>query len=198
MMVQVRILEIDFCDVIMKAMPVLQNNVCSDGSAFSKILLVASRLPREVIGTMLEAIPVEDQREIVSLLVEENREQLRCTVLQLLKQNGIDVSVDEICLSKQLQLCVTVCDVNYTALAIKYLPMIRQGVIFREHPVLATLLKLPDGMLRGAISKIPQDQKDKIIAAMINKNTDTLITKIEEIIACNDLHVRLGDLSVQI
>ena len=146
MKLRIQIKEIDFCDVILKAMPVLQKQALHDGSAISKILSVATQLPHEVIRTMLEAVSQEDKCEIVALLVGENKEQLHRALSQLLKKNEIDVSLDEVNLSNDLVLSVGISNLNYAALAAKYLPLVRDGLIIGENPAMEMLhavLKLP-------------------------------------------------------
>ena len=107
MIIQIRVKEISFSDVILKAMPVLREKAPKNGSAISKIVSVVTQLPAEVICTMLDAVPQEDQSEIVFLLVRDNQEKLTQTLSQLLRQNDIDVSLDALNLSEKLELSVS-------------------------------------------------------------------------------------------
>ena len=142
MKVTIQIKEIDFCDVILKTMPVLQEKASNDGSAISMIISVVTKLPHEVIRTMLEAVSHEDKCEIVALLVRENNDKLHQALSQMLKQNEIDVSLDEVSLSSDLALSVAVSNLNYAALAAKYLPLVRDSLIVQENPVAAMLAAL--------------------------------------------------------
>jgi hypothetical protein len=162
MKLRIQIKEIDFCDVILKAMPVLQEKASNDGSAISKIVSVVTQLPHEVIRTMLEAVSQEDKCEIVALLVRDNKEKLHQALSQLLKKNEIDVSLDEMSLSEELELRVTVGNLNYAALVAKYLPAIREGLMNQDNPVtamLAALLKLPGALLYDTLAKNPAGEK---------------------------------------
>ena len=201
MKLRIQIKEIDFCDVILKAMPVLQEKAPHNGSAISKIISVVTQLPHEVIRTMLEAVSQEDKCEIVALLVRENKEKLCQALSQLLKKNEIDVSLDEVSLSNDLALNIEVSNLNYAALAVKYLPLVRDGLIIGENPAMEMLhavLKLPGMLLYGALAKIPQNKKDEAVAYLINKNKDKIIAKLEEKMANQDIHIRLGDLNVEV
>lgn len=201
MKVTIQIKEIDFCDVILKAMSVLQEKAPNDGSAISKIISVVTQLPHEVIRTILEAVSHEDKCEIVALLVHENIDKLHQTLSQLLKQNEIDISLDEVSLSNNLALSVAVSNLNYAALAAKYLPMVRDSLIVQENPVtamLAALLKLPGVLLYAALAKIPQNKKDEAVAYLINTNKDKIITKLEDTMDNQNIHIRLGDLKVEV
>ena len=60
MVLKLQINEIDFGDVILKALPVLREKASDDGSAVSKIIAAVTQLPSEVIRTMLDAVPRED------------------------------------------------------------------------------------------------------------------------------------------
>lgn len=200
MKLKIQIKEIDFADVILKAMPVLQEKVPNDGSAISKIISVVTQLPSEVICTMLDAVSQDDKYEIVVLLVRENKDKIRQALSQLLKQNDIDVSLDDMTLSDEMELSIAVSNLNYTTLAAKYLPMVRNSFIMDENPataILTALLKLPGMLLYGALAKIPQDKKDETVAYLVNKNKDKIIAKIEDMLVKQNIHIRLADLKVE-
>ena len=118
MKLSIKIKEIDFYDVIRKAMPVLQEKTPKDGSAIAKIIAVVTQLPEAVIHTMLNAVPYEDKYEIVALLVRENQEKIQAALSQLLKKNEIDVSLDSMVIRDDLELSVVVSNLNYAALAL--------------------------------------------------------------------------------
>lgn len=198
MIIQIRVKEISFSDVILKAMPVLREKAPKNGSAISKIVSVVTQLPAEVICTMLDAVPQEDQSEIVFLLVRDNQEKLTQTLSLLLRQNDIDVSLDALNLSEKLELSVSTSGLNYAALAAKFLPLIRNSIGLEESPVITALLKLPGKLLIGALDKIPQDKKDEAIAYLINKNQDIIILKIEDMLRKQDIHIQLADLRVKV
>lgn len=201
MKLKIRIREIDFCDIILKAMPVLRENTAYDGSAGSKIISVVTQLPQNVIRAMLEAVPQKDQCEIVTLLVRENRDKLHQGLSRILKENEIDVSLDELSLSDAMELTISVSNLNYAALAVKYLPLIHGNLPVGENTViemLAKLAKLPVMVLYGALAKIPQDKKDEAVAFLINRNADRIIAKMEDMLSEQDIHIRLEDLAVEI
>lgn len=201
MKLRIQIKEIDFCDVILKAMPVLQEKAPNDGSTISKIISVVTQLPHEVIRTMLEAVSQEDKCEIVALLVRDNKEKLKQMLSQLLKQNDIDVSLDEMSLSDELEVSIAVSNLNYAALAVKYLPMVRDSFIIGENPAIEMLtawLKLPGRLLYGVLAKVPQDKKDEAVVYLINKNKDRIIAKLEDMMADQNIHIRLDDLKVEV
>lgn len=58
MKLSIHIKEIDFCDLVRKAMRVLQEKVPNDGSATAKIIAVVTQFPEDVIYTMLNAVPL--------------------------------------------------------------------------------------------------------------------------------------------
>lgn len=201
MKIKIQIREIDFGDVILKVMPLLQEKAPKDASAISKIIATVTQLPSDVIRTMLNAVSQEDKSEIVALLVRDNKEKIMNLLSQLLKQNDIDVSLDGMSVNEKLELCVTVSNFNYAALAAKYLPLVRNSLIIDENPALAmlsTLLKLPGILLYSALEKIPQDKKDESVAYLVNRNEDRIIAKIEEMLIKQDMHVRLDDLRVEV
>lgn len=201
MKLKLQIKEIDFADVILKAMPVLREKAPNDGSAIAKIISVVTQLPFEAICTMLDAVSQDDKYEIVVLLVRENKDKIRQALSQLLKQYDIDVSLDDITLSDEMELSIAVSNLNYASLAAKYLPMVRNSFIVDENPataILTALLILPGMLLYGALAKIPQDKKDETVAYLVNKNKDKIIAKIEDMLVKQDIHIHLADLKVEV
>ena len=201
MKVYIQVKEIDFYDVIMKAMPVLQEKAPDDGSAIAKIISVLTDLPADVIGIMLNAVSQSDKQEIAALLVRDYNEKVKQMTARMLEQNGIDVMLNEIDLSDKMELDITVSDLNYAALAEKYLPMVRNSFITGENPAMemfAALLKLPGMLLYAALAKIPQNKKDEAIAYLINKNKDKIIAKLEDLFDKQNIHIRLADLNVEV
>ena len=85
---KIQIKEIDFSDVIMKAIPVLREKAPNDGSAISKIISVVTQLPSKVICTMLDAVSQDDKYEIVALLVRDNQEKLKKMLSQFPDRYG--------------------------------------------------------------------------------------------------------------
>ena len=67
-------------------------------------------------------------------------------------------------------------------------------VILKAMPVLHEKV-LNDG---SAIAKIPQDKKDEAVAYLISKNKDRIIAKLEDMLANQDIHIRLDDLKVEV
>lgn len=201
MKINIQLKEIDFADVILKAMPLLQEKAPQDDSAISKIISTVTQLPSNVIRTMVDAVSQEDKCEIVALLARDNEQKIMNLLSQLLKQNDIDVSLDGMSLDEKLELRLTVSNLNYAALAAKYLPFVRNSLIIDENPafaMLAALLKLPGFLLYGALEKIPQDKKDEAVAYLVNKNKDRIIAKIEGMLIKQGMHIRLGDLHVEV
>ena len=200
MNLSIQIKEIDFFDVIRKAKPVLQEKAPNDGSATAKIIDVVTKLPEDVIHTMLNAVPYQDKCEIVALLLRENKEKIQAALSQQLKKYEIYVSLDSLVIRDNLELSVAVSNLDYAALASKYLPLVRDGLIVQENPItamLAALLKLPGMLLVGAISKIPQTKKDEAVAYLINKNSGAIIEKIEGLLQKQDIHIKFENLKVE-
>lgn len=201
MEVKVQIKEIEFFDVIMRAMPFLQAKAPDDGSAVSKIIYVVTQLPPDVICTTLNAVSRDDQYEIVSLLVRDNKEKLIKVLSQVLKQNGIDASLRELNLSDKMELRIKVNDLDYAALAVRYLPLVRNGFIMGENPALDVIMLLPKltgVLLISALAKIPLKKKDEAVAYLVNKNKDKIIAKIEEVLVKQGIHACLGDLTIKV
>lgn len=198
MRVNVRIKEIDYCDVILKAMPALKSKAPDDGSAMAKIISVVTQLPDDVIRTMVDAISQEDKNEIVVCLVRENREKLKQVLSQILKQNGIELSLRELSISNKMELGIGIINLNYGALAERYLPMVHRYNVTDVYTttMLASLAALSGMLLRKAVDKIPQQKKDKIVADLVNKNSKAIMTKIEKIALKQGIRIQLSALNV--
>lgn len=200
MKLKIQIQEIDFGDVILKAMSASREKMPINGRANSKIISVVTQLPSEVIRTVLDAVPQKDKCEIAALLVQENAFGIRAALSRQLERFGVEASVDEVSLSNEMEVSVAVSNLNYEALAETYLPFIREGIVLHENPSLAileTLLKLPGKLLYSALAKIPQNKKDEAVVYLINRYQATIISKLEAVLASQDIRITLGELHVE-
>lgn len=181
-------------------MPILREKAQSDCCAISKIISVVTKLPSEVIRTMMNSVSYEDKCEIVALLVRDHNDKIREGLSQLLKQNGINAALGEVSISSVLELSVTLSNLNYAALITRYRSMIQDGLLTQENPItemLATPLRLPNVLLYGALAKIPQNRKDEAVAYLINKNSNRIIEGIESAVRSQNIHIRFGKFEVE-
>lgn len=200
MKLKIRIKEIDFCDILMKALPVLGKNAPNNGKAISRILSVVSQLPAEAVRPLVDALPRNELYQIASLLVRENKYKIMNALSQLLKQKGFDLKVSDISLSSQLELSITIQNLSFATLAAKYLPLYTSTHIIHENPfmdVLSFYVSIPTKLLCAMLSKISPAKIDETIVNLINKNKGGIMKKIESMMAKQGIRIRLEDLVLE-
>lgn len=201
MILHLNISEFEHADAACRALAMLREKVSDNGSAASKLLCTAAQLPDELVYSVFDAVSQEDKNEILVRLVQENKEKLLDIAARMLMQNGIDATVDDVALSRELEVSVAVSRINYLALAEKFFPLLRNEAVLSEDSaaaILHTLLKLPTILIRGALDKIPQRKKDEVVVYLINRYRDAILSKMMELADNNGIRLRLENLSARI
>lgn len=199
MRILIQINSIDYGDVAVKALPMLQNKAGDSDSAMSKIMAAVANLPPDLVHQLLDAIPQEDKNEIISKLICENHERI-ITAVNSLTQKNFYSAVDGIVLNKELLLGLSISKIDYSALAEKYLPVIADSISGQRHPivsVIAGLLKLPPKMYSFLINKLKQETKDEAVAFLINTNQQKLITLAENAAQKQGIHLKIAGITVE-
>lgn len=199
MKLTIKIQQIDLCECLLQAMPILREKVPQDGTAVSRILRVVTQLPDHVIRTMLEAVPESELQEILVLLIRENQEKIRQKLENLLKENQVEVSLEELTLSDGMELRMRINDLDYARLL--QMPAVQNAV--RNHAaqgnvLLTSLLAAPEFLLRGMLDRIPQETKDQIALSLLNKYSDALTAKLEHLIQKRGIQIQLSDLRAEL
>lgn len=75
MKLTIKIREINYGDVAVKALPLLGSAAQNYGSAVEKTIAAVSMLPEELIHSIFDAIPTEQKNDLVSAFVMEYGEK---------------------------------------------------------------------------------------------------------------------------
>lgn len=200
MEVKIRIAEIDYGEVAVKVLPMLKKKTETDEGAMAKLLSAIVQLPSELIGDIFEAIPMEQKNEIVSGFAEENKARLLCAINKLAEKNEIGISMSHFSMSRNLEIAAEVEIIDDLRLVNKFLPVIKEKLL--------AMGSVP-GMLRPVIERASADQicsllnrfagtnKGAFLASLINQNQNRLITLLEDAAGRQNIHLKIGSVSVQ-
>ena len=81
-----------------------------------------------------------------------------------------------------MKIALEITDMDYSALVEYLLPIVRDRYKQNEDlgsKVLSTIASVPPSMVGKMVQMLPQDKKDEIAAALLDKNKDRLIQMIE-------------------
>lgn len=177
-------------------MPLLRERIKDDGSFLSRLSALALSLPSDKILPLINALTTREKDGLLSMAVEEYEDKLAELCNKLLRQEGLELAVKDISLSRELEGCISLCDINYLALARRFLPMV-PGAVLKDSP-LSMLAGLPAKLLYTALEKLPHSRLEQAAVYLINKSNFKIIDKIEALAESKGFRISLTSLSAEI
>lgn len=183
MKVTIRIREINYGDVALKAMPLMQKVGERKNNATGKIILAISNLPDGLIYDFFDAIPVEQKNEIAAAYATENKEKFLGAANKISADYRVGITLSDYTVDQNLVFTALIEEIDYQTIAEKFLPEIRDYLL--------SLVSL-SGFLKPVVEKASAKQicdlldkflgkkKESVIVSLMNKNQLKLISLIEE------------------
>lgn len=196
MELQIKISRINYGEVAVKALPLLRAKIRDDGSAVAKILLAITQLPPEMICGIFDAMPQEQKDEIVALLAAENKEKLLKLAMAVAEKNGIRITVEDVTVSKELQIGVFVRQIDYAGLVVRFLPLVKDKLKALEGSEMKILTKLADASSELAcefLKLIPREYQDKIAVFLLNQCREQILEMIVGTFQKNGIEIEIED-----
>lgn len=197
MKITMKIQDIHYGDVAVQALPLLVEKHPTEDTAMNKLLRAIAHLPEDVVYSLFDAIPQQEKNEIVSLLVQENKEKILAYATQFLQEQRIGLTIQNLAVASDLALELDILDIDYGSLVQKLLPLI-QDKLAEEHDNMANILgKIPAGSSNILLGFLPQKAKNDIAAYLINKGQDQILRFAMQAAANRNIRLELADLNVE-
>ena len=181
MRLSIKLDEINYGDVAVKAMPFLRKAAQTQNNAVGKTIAAISQLPDNLIYNIFDAIPMEQNNEIVAAFAMENKEKFLAAVNKMSRDYKIGVMLSNYTMNQELELSAIVSEIDYQTIAERFLPEIREkllsmgGMVSFLKPVIE---KASAEQICGLLDKILGKTKEALIASLINKNQQKLISLV--------------------
>lgn len=197
MKITMKIQDIRYGDVAVQGLPVLAEKLPQEDTAMNKLLRAIAHLPEDVVYSLFDAIPQQEKNEIVSLLVQENKEKILAYATQFLQEQRIGLTLQNLAVTSGLAVELDVLDIDYGSLVQKLLPLI-QDKLAENHDNMANILgKIPAGSPNILLGFLPQKAKDDIASYLINKAQDQILRFAMKAAANRSIRLKLADLVVE-
>lgn len=197
MKITMKIQDIHYGDVAVQALPLLVEKRPTEDTAMNKLLRAIAHLPEDVVYSLFDAIPQQEKNEIVSLLVQENKEKILAYATQFLQEQRIGLTIQNLAVASDLALELDILDIDYGSLVQKLLPLI-QDKLAEEHDNMENILgKIPAGSSNILLGFLPQKAKNDIAAYLINKGQDQILRFAMQAAANRNIRLELADLNVE-
>lgn len=200
MEITVKIEEINYGDVAVKAMPFLRKAAQKQNNAVGKTIMAISDLPDSLIYDLFDAIPVEQKNEIVAAFAMENKAKVLSAVNKLSEDHKIGVTLSDYSVDQRLEFAAVVDKIDYQAIADRFLPEIREkllnmgGMVSFLHPVIE---KASAEQVCRLLDKILGKNKESLIASLINKNQQKLISLVEDTAKKQTINLKIAAIIVE-
>lgn len=200
MKLTIKLDEINYGDVAVKAMPFLRQAAQKQNNAVGKTVAAISQLPDDLIYNIFDAIPMEQKNEIVAAFAMENKEKILAAINKMSKDYKIGVTLSNYAMNKELGLSAIVSEIDYQTIAERFLPEIREkllnmgGMVAFLRPVIE---KASAEQVCGLLDKILGKNKESLIASLINKNQQKLISLIEDAAKKQNIDLKINSIIVE-
>lgn len=200
MEIKVKIGEIDYGTIAAKVMPLLRKKGESMDGAVGKLLSAMARLPAKLVYELFDAIPKAEKNEIVASLVEENQERIVGIANEQLCGNGINISVERLSVTPDLDIRLVVGSIDYGGLVVKILPLVRDKLAEANGPAAPLLAKLSGAtpiQIQGMLAFLPQSVKDEAVVYLLNQNRERIISLFSSAAKKHGVGFTISDLTVE-
>lgn len=200
MKLTIKLDEISYGDVAVKAMPFLRQAAQKQNNAVGKTIAAISQLPYDLIYSIFDAIPMERKNEIVAAFVMENKEKILAAINKMSKDYKIGVTLSNYAMNQELGLSAIVSEIDYQTIAERFLPEIREkllnmgGMVAFLRPVIE---KASAEQVCELLDKILGKNKESLIASLINKNQQKLISLIEDAAKKQNIDLKINSIIVE-
>lgn len=196
MKIQIKLDNISYGDVAVKAMPALCAHMQKRDTAAAKIVSAMAALPESLIRQVFEAIPLEDQNVILSLLLQEYRDVILAHGTKLAGEHGLTLSLVNLQVTKALDICIELQDVDCVSLVKRFYPLVEKKLASSQEPGAILLRKIPVGHAEKMLKLLPSSAKEQVLAYLLTQNSDKICAGLEKALEENGIHVRVQSLSV--
>lgn len=200
MEIRMKIGQIDYGTIAAKAMPLLCKKAETMEGAVGKLLSALTHLPARLVYELFDAIPKAEKNEIVALLVEENQERIVGIANAQLQGNGINISVERLSVTPDLEIRLAVGSIDYGGLIVKILPLVRDklaGAVGGPAQILSKLSGATPAQIQGMLAFLPQAVKDEAAAYLLNQNRERIISMFSAAAQKHGVGCTISDLTVE-
>ena len=196
----IKIDEINYGDVAVKAMPLLREAARKQNGAVGKLLGALTELPEYQISDLLDAISVTVKNEIISDLATEHSNTILRIINDAAYEHQIGVVLSNYTLNRNLVMEIDVHRINYPAVAERFLPVIREklmtmgGLAILMRPLIA---HASAEQICDLMDRFLGDNKNAFVVSLINQNQNTLISAIESAAMEQNIRLKIGKIHAE-
>lgn len=200
MKLTIKIDEINYGDVAVKTMPLLEDTGKRYSPAIEKTMTAIAALPERLIREIFDTIPDVQKNDIIAALAMENKGRLLGVMNSVLCGQGIGIELADYSLNAELELTAEISRIDYRRIVDKFLPAIREKLLDMGA---ATMLLRPvinaasAEQICGLMDRILGDRKNAFIASILNQNQKTLISVIESTAQKQGIYLKINTFSLQ-
>lgn len=182
---------IDYANTAKALLPLLKAK--DEDSLSSRLIAAAAKLPEEPLTQLINSLSRKELDGILRCLAAEKEEKLLELGNRLLERQELPVCLSAFSLSEDMELSITAGDIDYAALARRFLPLVPEAVL-DEHPAtraLALLMKLPAKLLYSALESLPREKPEQAIMWLAARYESAIIEKLKAIAAAKGIELPL-------
>ena len=188
--------EINYGDVAVRAIPLLAKSV----DAFGAVEMIVAAVSTYLLRSVFDAIPEARKNEIIAQLALEHKDRILRTVNELSEKYKIGVNLKNLTVDRDLTVVAEIGRIDYTCIVGHFLPVIREKLL--------ALGGMAAILLRPVIQNANAEQivglmdrfvsnKDDFFASIINQNQERLIGAIEDVAQKQNIRMKIHSVFVE-
>lgn len=191
--------EINYGDVAVRAIPVVNSLVRQDAHAIDLLLDAVCQLPEPLIRSVFEAIPTPRKNQILSAFVWENQKKILETLNHLSETHQLGIQLSGLQLDPSLSLTAQIGAIDEVVLVNRFLPAVKERLL--SMGVISGLLRpmveqASAEQLCGLLDRLTGDRKYELLASVLRSKQDAWISLIEN--TAKEQQIRLHIASIEL
>ena len=193
--------EINYGDVAVRAMPLLTKSVDAFGAVEMILAAVSTHLPESLIRSVFDAIPEARKNEIIAQLALEHKDRILRSVNELSEKHKIGVTLKNLTVHRDLTVAAEIGKIDYVCTVERFLPVIREKLMALGGMASVLLRPVIPNANAGQIVYLMDrfvSNKDDFFASLINQNQERLIGAIENVAQKQNIRMKIHSVYVEL
>ena len=201
MKLTIKLDEINFGDVAVRAMPLLSSSAVNIGGAVGRMAYAITDLPESLIRDVFDAIPACEKNEILAAFAVEYKGRILNTLNNLSSDYKLGLQLKDFMVDRNLTIAVEVDEIDYIKIVDRFLPEIREkllsmgGFVAMFRPMIQNASAQ---QIVGLLDRFVGDNKEVFLASLVNQNQQNLISAIEDAAQKQNIRLKINSILLEV
>ena len=200
MKLTIKLDEINYGDVAVKAMPLLRHSAGNIHGTVGRMAAAITNLPENLIRDIFDAIPAYEKNEILADFAVEYKSRILSTLNNLSGHYKLGLQLKDFTVDQNLTIRAEVGEIDYISIVDRFLPEIRSkllsmgGLVVMFRPMIQSASA---EQIVGLLERFVGDNKEVFLVSLVNQNQKKLISAIEDAVDKQNIHLKISTIVLE-